>query len=201
MFPNNYYHYIIELTENIYKFDCKKLIFIEIIMAKSREVLRRKSQYSDPLSASVDDIFAEIKNGIEHKDEMEYVEKDGKKILVFNDPLYSRESRSTVNYSIFRGKWEFELLEDIEESEPDKCAIQFNPLSDSSKVILAFKSVKDRVEFMNSLYANEEMKQIGGGMSLEKLANSKVLKTTGGLIGLGIAGYGFYKLFNKKQEE
>jgi hypothetical protein len=53
---------------------------------------------------------------------------------------------------------------------------------------------------MNSLYANEEMKQIGGGMSLEKLANSKVLKTTGGLIGLGLAGYSLYKLFNKKSE-
>ena len=39
-------------------------------MAKSREILRRKTQYSDPLSASVEDIFAEIENEIEHKDEI-----------------------------------------------------------------------------------------------------------------------------------
>lgn len=170
-------------------------------MTKSREILRKKSQYSDPLSASVEDIFAEIENGLDNKDVIEYIEKDGNKVLVFNDPLYSKESRSTVNYSIFRGKWEFELLENIEENEPDKCAVQFNPLSDTASIIIAFKSVKDRVEFMNSLYADKEMKQVGGGMSLEKLANSKVLKTTSGLIGLGIAGYGFYKLFSKKKDK
>lgn len=192
---------LIEMDKNIYKFYVVKNIIMIGMILKAREILRRKSQYSDPLSASVDDIFAEIENEIENKDKIQYIEKDGKKILVFNDPLYSKESRSTVNYSIFRGKWEFELLEDIEENEPDKCAVQFNPLNDSAKVIIAFKSIKDRVEFMNSLYANEEMKQVGGGMSLEKLANSKVLKTTGGLIGLGIAGYSFYKLFNKKSEE
>ncbi len=113
-------------------------------MAKSRETLKRKSKYTDPLSASVEDIFADIENEIEQKDEVEVVEKDGKKVLVFNDPLYSREPRSTVNYSVFRGKWEFEPLEDIEENDPDKCAIQFTPVSDSAKVIIAFKSIKDR---------------------------------------------------------
>ena len=167
-------------------------------MAKVREILRRKSRYSDPLSASVEDMFAEIENGIEHKDEVEVIERDGRKVFVFNDPLYSREPRSTVNYSVFRGKWEFEQLEDIDENDEDKCAIQFNPLNDSAKVIIAFKSIKDRVEFMNSIYSSEEMKQVGGGMSFEKLANSKVLKTTGGLLGLTAAGYGLYKMFSKK---
>ena len=167
-------------------------------MAKVREILRRKSRYSDPLSASVEDMFAEIENGIEHKDEVEVIERDGRKVFVFNDPLYSREPRSTVNYSVFRGKWEFEQLEDIDENDEDKCAIQFNPLNDSAKVIIAFKSIKDRVEFMNSIYSSEEMKQVGGGMSFEKLANSKVLKTTGGLLGLTAAGYGLYKIFSKK---
>jgi hypothetical protein len=169
-------------------------------MPSTKEILRRKSQLSDPLSASVEDIFEEIENEIENKDIIKYEEKDGKKILVFNDPLFSKECRSTVNYSVLRGKWEFELLEDIEENEPDKCAVQFNPLSDSAKFIIAFNSVIDRIEFMNSIYAHEEIKQVGGGMSLEKFANSKVLKTTGSLVGLGIAGYGFYKLFSKKKE-
>lgn len=170
-------------------------------MTKVREILRRKAQYTDPLSASVEDIFADIEDKIQHKDEVEVLEKDGKKVLVFNDPLHSREPRSTVNFSVFRGKWEFQPLEDIDENDPDKCAIQFTPLNDSAKFIIAFKSVKDRVEFMNSIYANEEMKQVGSGMSFEKLANSKVLKTTGGLLGLTVAGYGLYKLFSKKNEE
>jgi len=170
-------------------------------MSMSREILRRKSQYSDPLSASVEDIFAEIENEIEHKDEIEILDRNGKKVVVFNDPLYSREPRSTVNYSIFRGKWEFEPLEDIDENDSDKCAIQFKPLSDSAEVIIAFKSIKDKVEFMNSIYSSEEMKQVGSGMSLEKFANSKVLKTTGGLLGLSVAGYGLYKIFSKKKEE
>ena len=169
-------------------------------MAKSREILRRKTQYSDPLSASVEDLFAEIENEIEHKDEIEVLDRNGKKVVVFNDPLYSREPRSTVNYSIFRGKWEFEPLEDIDENDSDKCATQFKPLNDSSEVIIAFKSIKDRVEFMNSIYADEEMKQVGSGMSLEKFANSKVLKTTGGLLGLTVAGYGLYKMFSKKND-
>jgi len=170
-------------------------------MAKVKEILRRKSQYTDPLSASVEDIFADIENEIENKDQVEITEKDGKKVVVFNDPLYSREPRSTVNYSIFRGKWEFEPLEDIDENDADKCAIQFTPLNDSAKVIIAFKSIKDRVEFMNSIYGSEEMKQVGSGMSLEKLANSKLLKTTGGILGLTAAGYGLYKLFSKKNNE
>jgi len=170
-------------------------------MAKVREILRRKSQFTDPLSTSVDDILTDIENEIEHKDEVEVLDKNGKKILVFNDPLYSREPRSTVNYSVFRGKWEFEPLEDIDENDPDKCAIQFTPLNDSAKVIIAFKSIKDQVEFMNSIYSSEEMKQVGTGMSFEKLANSKVLKTTGGLLGLTVAGYGLYKMFSKKSED
>jgi len=170
-------------------------------MAKVREILRRKSQFTDPLSASVEDILTDIENEIEHKDEVEVLDKNGKKILVFNDPLYSREPRSTVNYSVFRGKWEFEPLEDIDENDPDKCAIQFTPLNDSAKVIIAFKSIKDQVEFMNSIYSSEEMKQVGSGMSFEKLANSKVLKTTGGLLGLTVAGYGLYRMFSKKNED
>lgn len=169
-------------------------------MAKSKEILKRKSKESDPLSASVEDIIAGIEDEVLNKHEVEVIEKEGKKILVFNDPLYSKEARSTVNYSIFRGKWEFELLEDVDENDPDKCAVEFTPLNDSAKLIIAFKSVKDRVEFMNSIYASQEMKQVGGGMSLEKLANSKLMKTTGGIIGLTAAGIGLYQLLKRKKE-
>lgn len=106
-----------------------------------------------------------------------------------------------MNYSIFRGKWEFELLEDIDETDPAKCAVEFTPLNDKAKLIIAFKSVKDRVEFMNSIYASQEIKQVGSGMSLEKIANSKIMKTTGGLLGLTVAGYGLYKFLRRKKDE
>ena len=170
-------------------------------MSKVREILRRKSKISDPLSASVEDIFTDLEDKIDHKDEIEVIEKDGKKIIVFNDPLHSKEPRSTINYSIFRGKWEFEPLEDIDETDPDKCAVQFTPLNDSARIILTFKSIKDKVEFMNSIYSSEEMKQTGSGMSLEKLANSKVLRTTGGIIGITAAGYGLYKMLTNKDKD
>lgn len=170
-------------------------------MVKAKEILKRKSKETDPLSASVDDIISDIEDEVLNKHEVEVIEKDGKKILVFNDPLFSREPRSIVNYSIFRGKWEFELLEDIDETDPDKCAVEFTPLNEKAKLIIAFKSVKDRVEFMNSIYASQEIKQVGSGMSLEKIANSKIMKTTGGLLGLTVAGYGLYKFLRRKKDE
>ncbi|MEJ5262501.1 MAG: hypothetical protein WHT45_07455 [Ignavibacterium sp.] len=170
-------------------------------MAKTKEILRRKAQETDPLSASVEDILADIEDEVLHKHEVEVIEKDGKKILVFNDPLFSREPRSIVNFSIFRGKWEFELLEDIDETDPEKCAVEFTPLNDKAKLIIAFKSVKDRVEFMNSIYASQEIKQVGSGMSLEKIANSKLLKTTGGILGLTVAGLGLYKFLKSRKDE
>jgi hypothetical protein len=41
------------------------------------------------------------------------------------------------------------------------------------------------------------MKQRGSGMNLEKLANSRVLQTTGGILSLSVVGYGLYKMLNK----
>jgi hypothetical protein len=131
----------------------------------------------------------------------EIIDEEGKKILVFHDPLHSRERRSVVNYTTFRGKWEFENLDNIDESDQQKCAVKFIPVKESSAVTIAFKSLKDRLEFMNSIYSDNEMKQLGGGMNLEKFANSKVLRATGSLIGLSLAGYGLYKLIAGKKEE
>jgi hypothetical protein len=130
----------------------------------------------------------------------EIIDEDGKKVLVFHDPLYSRERRSVVNYTTFRGKWEFENLDNIDESDPQKCAVKFMPVKEGSTVTIAFKSLKDRLEFVNSIYSDNELKQLGGGMNLEKFANSKILRATGGLIGLSLAGYGIYKLLAGKKE-
>lgn len=167
-------------------------------MSKSKEILEQKAKISEPLKESIED---EIENSesTETAAPKTIINEEGKEVLVFQDPLHSKENRSVVNYSIFRGKWEFENIDDLDEADQEKCAVQFTPLKDSSSFIITFKSLKDRVEFMDSIYSDNEMKQIGGGMRLENLANSKVLRTTGGIIGLGLAGYGLYKLlFGKK---
>ncbi len=86
----------------------------------------------------------------------------------------------------------------MDEHDEEKCAVKFTPIRDNSNITVTFKSHKDRVEFMDSIYSDNDLKQVGGGMSLENIANSKVLKTTGGLIGLSVLGYGLYKMLKGK---
>lgn len=161
-------------------------------MKKSDEILKKKSKETVPLSSSISD--SGKKSG--EVSQKTIRDDEGKEIKVFEDPLYSREKRSTINYSVFRGKWEFENLDEID-GEEENCAVKFYPVKDDSSFIIAFKSVKDRIEFFDSIYSDKEMKQRGGGMNLEKLANSRILQTTGGLISLSVLGYGLYKLFKK----
>jgi len=168
-------------------------------MSKSKEILQKKAKSSESLKDSIDEEVDQTAAS-ESSEPQTIVNEEGKEVLVFNDPLHSKENRSVVNYSIFRGKWEFESIDDLDEEDQEKCAIQFTPLKDSSSMIITFKSLKDRVEFMDSIYSDNELKQIGGGMRLENLANSKILRTTGGLIGIGLAGYGLYKLFFGKKK-
>lgn len=168
-------------------------------MSKTREELEKKAKQSEPLSESIEGDETQNLNDDESKLKT-VINKEGKEVLVFKDPLHSREKRSVVNYTIFRGKWEFENIDDLDDTDENKCAISFTPVKDGSNLTIAFKSHKDRIEFMDSIYSDSEMKQLGGGIDLEKLANSKVLRTTGGLIGLSIAAYGLYKLFKGKEK-
>lgn len=168
-------------------------------MSKSRGILEQKANESAPLRETIDNQGDEVKEQNNLKPTT-IINEEGKKVIVFQDPLYSREKRSVINYTIFKGKWEFENIDEPDDTDKEKCAIKFTPVSDGSEITLAFKSLKDRVEFMDSIYSDTEMKQIGTGIQLEDLANSKVLKTTGGLIGLSLAGYGLYKLFGKKSD-
>ena len=168
-------------------------------MTKLRDELEKKAKQSESLSETIED--EKIKEKTEDFNSRTIITEEGKEVLVFNDPLHSREKRSIVNYTIFKGKWEFENIDDLDETDQEKCAVKFTPVKDGSNVTVAFKSLKDRVEFMDSIYSNNEMKQLGGGIDLEKLANSKVLRTTGGIIGFSIAAYGLYKLFKGKDKE
>lgn len=166
-------------------------------MKKTKDILKQKANEVRPLSSIEKDEPAPAEENYKPKT---IVNEEGKKVLVFKDPLHSKENRSVVNYTIFRGKWDFELMDNIDENELDKCAITFTPVKDNSNLTIAFKSLKDRVEFMDSIYSQDQMKQRGGGMSLEKLANSKVVRNTGGIIGLSLAGYALYKFLSKIKE-
>lgn len=139
-------------------------------------------------------------DGNTEPEQEELINEKGKKVLVFNDPLHSKESRSVVNFTTFRGRWEFENIDKFDDSDPRKCAVKFTPVKDGSHLTIAFNSVNDRLEFMNSLYSDSELRQLGGGMNLERFANSKILRTTGGIIGLSLAGYGLYKILSKKKD-
>ncbi len=162
-------------------------------MKKSDEILKKKAEESEPLSNMIEEDYVPGGEIIQQT----IIDEEGKKIKVFEDPLYSREKRSTVNYSVFRGKWEFENIDEIDGVE-DHCAVKFYPVKDESSFVIAFKSVKDRVEFFDSIYSDKEMKQRGGGMDLEKLANSRVMQATGSIISISVLGYGLYKMFKKK---
>jgi len=165
----------------------------------ARDILEKKAKQSETLKKTLKREKPEENK--QQEDLKTIVNEEGKEVLVFQDPLHSRESRSIVNYTIFNGKWEFENIDSLDDTDPDKCAVKFIPVKDFSNITIAFKSPKDRLEFMNSIYSDNDMKQIGGGISLEKLANSKVLRTTGGLIGLSLAAYGLYKIFSKGKEK
>ena len=162
-------------------------------MKKSDEILREKAEQTEPLKEIIDEDNVPPGEVVQKT----IIDGDGKQVKVFEDPLYSREKRSMVNYSVFRGKWEFENIDEIDGVE-DHCAVKFYPVKDESNFVIAFKSVKDRVEFFDSIYSDNQMKQRGGGMNLEKLANSRVLQTTGRIISLSMLGYGLYKIFKKK---
>jgi len=167
-------------------------------MSMTRDILSKKAQEVQKLKDSLENELPDITP--EEVKPKTIIKEDGKEVLVFKDPLYSRERRSTVTYSVFNGKWEFENIENIDEDDKEKCSVKFTPVRDNSNITVTFKTHKDRVEFMDSIYADNDLKQIGGGMSLENIANSKVLKTTGGFIGLSVLGYGLYKLLKGKDE-
>lgn len=170
-------------------------------MKKSRDILEKKSGESESLRETIGDEDSSGLNEQHESGSRTVINEEGKEVLVFSDPLYSREKRSIINYTIFNGKWEFENIDDLDETDKEKCAVKFTPVKDGSSTTIAFKSLKDRVEFMDSIYSDSEMKQIGGGINLERIANSKVLRTTGGIIGLSLAAYGLYRLFKGRDKE
>lgn len=164
-------------------------------MKKIRDILKEKAKSSQRLNYIV-----ENEAPANDEEETKTITKDGEKVLVFRDPLYSREKRAVINYAVFRGKWEFEELDRIDEEQQEKCAVKFSPETDGSNLTLAFNSISDRVEFMGSIFSDNEMKHVEGESPLTKLANSKVLKTTGGIIGAAAVAYGIFKLFSKEKE-
>ena len=165
-------------------------------MLKGKEILEQRAKESRSLKSTLQE---EININVnENKLGPEVKLENGKRVLVFNDPLSSKEKKSEINYTVFRGKWEFENLDDFDSENPGTCAVKFTPVRNSSNVTLIFKSFKDRVEFMQSIYSDNGMKQTGDGDSRESTTNSKVITNASGLLGFSLAAYGLYKIFKKQ---
>ena len=87
---------------------------------------------------------------------------------LYIDPKYGMyQPRATLNYSVFRGKWE------IEDSKEDNSVRLINVESGDS-LFLSFNSLKDKIEFVKGIYTEYPIKQVGSGMNLENLANDNV---------------------------
>ncbi len=87
---------------------------------------------------------------------------------LYIDPQYGEHlPQATINYTIFSSKWD---IEDV--GEDNILKIIHRESGDS--ISLSFKSFKDKVEFAKGIYANKPVKQIGQGMNLEEIANSRL---------------------------
>ncbi len=160
-------------------------------MLRGRDILDKKASSSKRLKESVsEEGSSSIKPRLS-------VNSKGEKILVFDDPLYSKEKRSIINYSEFTGKWDFEIIDDADSSDPEKCSVKLIPKKEFSEITLTFKSMKDRVEFMSSIYSDNELKQRGRGMNLEHMANHDVLNKKSNPFGISLTGLGMFRLLSK----
>ena len=85
---------------------------------------------------------------------------------LYVDPQYGLDHHlSAVNYAVLSGEWD---VEDVREDYVVK--LIHRPSGDT--ISLSFSSLKDKINFVKNIYAARPVKQIGGGMELEKLANN-----------------------------
>jgi hypothetical protein len=84
---------------------------------------------------------------------------------LYIDPVYGIEQTSIkLNYAIFSSKW------DIEELPEDNC-LRIIHRDSGDGILLAFNTLKDRINFVKLIYASKPVKQVGQGMNLEDYAN------------------------------
>jgi hypothetical protein len=87
---------------------------------------------------------------------------------VYEDPFYRLPlPKAAVNYAIFSSRWDLEEI-----SEDNILKIIHRDSGDS--ISLSFNSLKDKIEFVKNIYASQEVKQLGKGLELEKLANRNI---------------------------
>lgn len=87
---------------------------------------------------------------------------------LYIDPEFGKPlPRAAVNYAIFSSKW------DIEEVKEDN-VLKIIHRESGDSISLAFNSLKDKIDFVKSIYASQPVKQIGKGMDIEKFANENL---------------------------
>lgn len=87
---------------------------------------------------------------------------------LYIDPVYGIEQPlMKINYAVFSSRWNIEEL-------PEDNILKIIHRDSGDSILLAFNSLKDRINFTKSIYASRTVKQVGKGMNLEDYANLHV---------------------------
>ncbi len=91
---------------------------------------------------------------------------------IYEDPFYGIPlPKAAVNYAIFSSKW------DIEEIDEDNI-LKIIHRDSGDSISLSFNSITDKIEFAKNIYSSRQVKQVGKGIDLEKLANRNIKPNT-----------------------
>jgi len=117
---------------------------------------------------------------------------------LYEDPFYSNPViKSSVSFLRVYGDWDMETFK--EENDSFVLRLINNKGTFDQKIELSFPTVGDLVTFVDEMYSNHPIKQIGTGMNLEdqNYADSSKTKKIGKiLVGIGV-GILAYKIINK----
>ncbi len=87
---------------------------------------------------------------------------------LYIDPVYGIEQTlMKINYAVFSSRWNIEEL-------PEDNILKIIHRDSGDSILLAFNSLKDRINFTKLIYASRAVKQVGKGMNLEDYANLHV---------------------------
>ena len=126
---------------------------------------------------------------------------------VYEDPFFGNPViNAEVKFVRVYGDWDMETF--TEENDQFVLRLIDNKRTIDQKIELVFPSASDMVTFVNEMYSNQPVKQIGTGMNLEDLKYVESPKTSTyekisvalGSIGLGFLIYKILNILGKKND-
>jgi len=137
----------------------------------------------------------------------EYINISEFKNKIYEDPFFGNPViNSEVKYMRIYGDWDMETF--TEENDQFTLRLINNKQTFAQRIELVFPSASDMVTFVNEMYSNQPVKQIGTGMNLEDLKYVESPKTSTyekisvalGSIGLGFLIYKILNILGKKND-